>query len=333
MRFSVSAGILADISDRISDKGGVAYIKKRGEKWFCEVCVDRKRKGRTFATKREALAWANEQEQAGVLEGHTLREAVDKYRPIATERKGCQAELSRLKVIEAAPFIDTPLEYITPAMLASWRDKRLATMAPVSVRRELIVLSGILTLAVKEWGWLRVNPIAAVRKPSAGPARRRGIRQAEIDAILAEMDRPGPGRQVSAMLRLSLETGMRLSELCGLRWADVAEKTVRLTDTKNGDTRLVPLSAAARAVLEARRKLDPDHVFTLSPAAASKYFQRSRDAAGCQEVHFHDARSEAITRLSKKLDVLQLARMIGHRDIKSLMIYYAESAEEIADRL
>ena len=47
----------------------------------------------------------------------------------------------------------------------------------------------------------------------------------------------------------------------------------------------------------------------------------------------HDARSEAITRLSKKLDVLALARIIGHRDIKSLMFYYAESADAMADRL
>jgi integrase len=70
-------------------------------------------------------------------------------------------------------------------------------------------------------------------------------------------------------------------------------------------------------------------VFTLSAAAASKAFQRASVAG----VHFHDARSEAVTRLSRKLDVMQLARMIGHRDLASLMAYYAERPEDIADRL
>jgi hypothetical protein len=50
-------------------------------------------------------------------------------------------------------------------------------------------------------------------------------------------------------------------------------------------------------------------------------------------VHFHDSRAEAIWRLSKKLDILQLARIIGHRDLKSLMIYYHEPASEIARQL
>ena len=50
-------------------------------------------------------------------------------------------------------------------------------------------------------------------------------------------------------------------------------------------------------------------------------------------LRFHDSRAEAIWRLSKKLDVLELARVIGHRDIKSLLIYYQTDADELADRL
>lgn len=48
---------------------------------------------------------------------------------------------------------------------------------------------------------------------------------------------------------------------------------------------------------------------------------------------FHDSRAEAIWRLSKKLDVMELARMIGHRDIRSLMFYYNADPGELADRL
>ncbi len=48
---------------------------------------------------------------------------------------------------------------------------------------------------------------------------------------------------------------------------------------------------------------------------------------------FHDTRHEALTRLARKLDVLDLARMVGHRDPRSLMVYYNAPAEEIARRL
>lgn len=48
---------------------------------------------------------------------------------------------------------------------------------------------------------------------------------------------------------------------------------------------------------------------------------------------FHDSRHEVLTRLARKIDVLDLARMAGHRDPRSLMIYYNATAEEIAGRL
>ena len=50
-------------------------------------------------------------------------------------------------------------------------------------------------------------------------------------------------------------------------------------------------------------------------------------------MHFHDSRHEAITRLAKKLNVLDLARMTGIRDLKILNVYYNETAESMAARL
>ena len=55
--------------------------------------------------------------------------------------------------------------------------------------------------------------------------------------------------------------------------------------------------------------------------------------AGIENLRFHDSRHSAITNLAKKLSVLDLARMVGHRDVKSLMIYFNPTAEEIAGRL
>ncbi|MCB1764228.1 MAG: site-specific integrase, partial [Gammaproteobacteria bacterium] len=62
-------------------------------------------------------------------------------------------------------------------------------------------------------------------------------------------------------------------------------------------------------------------------------FRKIKNRTQIENLTFHDTRHEAITRLSKKLDVLDLARMVGIRDLKILMVYYNATASEIAERL
>ncbi len=62
-------------------------------------------------------------------------------------------------------------------------------------------------------------------------------------------------------------------------------------------------------------------------------FRRALQLAKIEGLTFHDTRHEAITRLAKKLQILDLARAIGHRDPRSLMVYFNATAEEIAEQL
>ena len=76
-----------------------------------------------------------------------------------------------------------------------------------------------------------------------------------------------------------------------------------------------------------------DPLFIGTRDQTSTLFGRAVRRAGISDLRFHDARREALTRLASKLSVLELARMVGHRDPRSLMIYYAATAEELADKL
>lgn len=73
--------------------------------------------------------------------------------------------------------------------------------------------------------------------------------------------------------------------------------------------------------------------FGISSASLDSLFRKYRNKTTIENMTFHDTRHEAITRLAKKLHVLDLARMTGHRDIKKLMLYYNISAEDIAGKL
>src|SRR5690625_1818788 len=109
--------------------------------------------------------------------------------------------------------------------------------------------------------------------------------------------------------------------------------TAYLPKTKNSDARYVPLSSSARKLIRAMQGVGKTKVFSISPGVLSTYFRSARNAAGIEGLTFHDARATAITRLSKVLDILELARMVGHRDPRSLMVYYRASPTDIAKKL
>jgi integrase len=175
--------------------------------------------------------------------------------------------------------------------------------------------------------------MADVRKPSQPAARTRRVTQDELDRLAHSAGddlSTATARAFHAFL-FAIETGMRAGEILGLRPGDVEGRVAHLPRTKNGSARDVPLSTEALRLLAALPEADP--LFGLTTGQLDALWRKVRDRAGVTDLHFHDSRHEAVTRLSRRLDVLTLARVIGHRDIRMLMIYYDESADDIAGRL
>lgn len=110
---------------------------------------------------------------------------------------------------------------------------------------------------------------------------------------------------------------------------DLGRRVAVLQLTKNGDRREVPLSRKAIRVL---RPILPG-LFTVSSASADALWRKVCARAGLEDFHLHDARAAALTSMARKVDVLTLARVSGHRDIKMLQRYYRATASQIADRL
>jgi integrase len=321
----------------------VASIQKRGDKW--RVRVTRKgfrRESETFTRKAEALAWANKREteinagRRGQIIPRTVKEALERYRDnVAPLHRGAQWERVRCnKLARELAFRHRLLTEVRPDDIATWRDLALQTLMPASVRREMGILRLVFEACRREWGWLRENPMDGVRRPLPGPARNRLFSDAEVTAICARLGSEGVAGRVALALQFALETALRAGELCSVTWADVNAPLAFLTlpRTKNGDARDVPLSRAALAIL-AQLPVQNESVFCLTTGTVDTLFRRARDAEGIQGLHWHDSRATAITRLSAKLDILELARMVGHRDLKSLTSYYRKSASEIAKRL
>ncbi|MGV8604411.1 tyrosine-type recombinase/integrase, partial [Pseudomonas aeruginosa] len=74
-------------------------------------------------------------------------------------------------------------------------------------------------------------------------------------------------------------------------------------------------------------------MFPLTSGSADTLFRRVRDRHKIDGLYFHATRHEATTRFVRKLDVLELARLTRHPDLRSLMVYYNATATELASRL
>lgn len=338
----------------------MATFRKRGDTWRAEIvrAIDGKRIriSETFPTKAHAQAWATEKEAEllGIVrsgatgrialpgqDAKTLHEALTRYRDeVSPTKKGARWEVLRINAIlrDFPDFTSCQLPKLTPERVAAWRDDRIKDVAASTVNREMILLSSIISHTRREWQWITTNPVSDVRKPSLPRPRDQRISNDDATAIAAacgftEGKQPNTlAGEVGLMFLLSIETGMRAGEMTGLAWHDIHHRHLTLRHTKNGDQRDVPLSPRAVELMELMKGRDKHRIFTVSDASRDVLFRKHRPAH-LGHIHFHDARHEAVTRLSKKLDVLQLARMIGHRDLKSLMIYYNEHASDIAARL
>lgn len=328
----------------------MASITKNGKSWRVQLYAKGKRESASFHSKAEAALWALERTaelRGAKLPSRTLDDALARYgrEKGPTNEAGQKWTQTKIRNLRATAMAKRPLADLTGPDIAQFRDERLSgprlkgkgSVAPSTVNRELNLLRSVLEAARRDWGWLKVNPMADVKRPKNPRARRRRITDAEIAAISAGLGYKGgppiiPAHYVALAFQFAIETAMRGGEILRLQWAHVGALSVHLPKTKNGDARDVPLSSRAREILSLLPRGDGP-VFALTDARRGQLFAQGRKAAAIGNLHFHDSRAEAIFRLSKRLDVMELARMIGHRNLASLMHYYETTADELAAKL
>lgn len=337
----------------------MASIRQRGIYWEARV----RRDGwptisRSFNTKADARAWATVIEsemERGVFtdrteaEKNTLGDLFKRYlTEVSSQKKGHDVERYRLESLQRDPIAKYKVAGLSGKLMAEWRDKRLKEVSGSTVNRDLNLISHVINVARKEWGMHIENPISMIRRPPENKARKRRLGAGEEEKLLAELEQrartergtfEAGGTQnpwIRPLVILALETAMRRGELLALRWSDVylADRFVRLHDTKNGESRDVPLSIRAYELLNGLPRHISGRVFATTPDAVKKAFMRAVERAQLGDLHFHDLRHEATSRLAEKLDnVLELSACTGHKTLSMLKRYYHPRAKDLARKL
>lgn len=283
----------------------------------------------------------------------------------------------------------TPLTAINVDWVDAWISsmKRIDKLAPASIRARVGALARCTDWGVrKKFLVLPDNPLrnlpdgyaqytktdeteAGVKRTDV--ERDRRLEPGEHEKILATIEAGVLRRKqrplaieykpaVRALYLLALETAMRLREIYSLTVDQVrlAQRTVFLEKTKNGDKRQVPLSSVALKVLkdymESEREIPPGHQQDLLfpwwdgdegrlvevSDRLSKLFHNPRspgifDVAGCVDLKFHDLRHEATSRLFERttLSESQIMKITGHKSHRMMMRYANLRGSNLAESL
>ena len=152
-----------------------------------------------------------------------------------------------------------------------------------------------------------------------------------------------PDQNLAAMVRLALATGMRKGALLGLQWADIDFRqgiiTLRGDAAKKGRTEHIPLTEAARAILQNIENLGSEYVFPGKNGGKRveirRFLNRIREQAGLPEGFrpLHGLRHTYASWLasSGKVDLLTLQKLLTHES-PNMTMRYAHLADESLKR-
>jgi integrase len=297
----------------------------------------------TFPTRREAKEWSSKME-AEIRQGRffgrtesrerTFAELVDKYLEQNKSKnfRKCKMQLHWWK----KHLKDYYLCYITPSVISELKEQLLKEVTPrktlrsqSTANRYLAALSGAFSVAVREWNWLKENPVSKIARYKEGKPRERFLTKEEIERLLA-ICKTSKSPHLYAVTLFAICSGARKGEILGLKWKDLdfTRNTATFRDTKNGETRTIPLSPAlVRCLLDEKKKRVTlsEYVFSSFDGKQPADIRGAWENAARQaelDICFHTLRHTAASHLTMGgASAIEVGAVLGHKTLAMVKRY------------
>src|SRR5438552_13651660 len=314
---------------------GNGTIYKRGNSWCVGFTVNGRRVRETVGSNKKVAEKVLSLRMTQVLENRYFppnrqlgRIPFKDFAQMYLERAGpllksIRTERNRV-LAWAREFGSRPLGQITRTEIEAWRRERMSKCRPATINRDLSRLRHMLNIAV-EWELLEESPMKGMKFLRENNARARYLSLEECQRLIASCFAP----HIRALVSVALHSGMRLGEILNLHWRDLdfASGFILVRDSKNGESRHVPMDATLFALFRAYpHRLGTDLVFS-SPAGGHIVdvrtgFLNSCKRAGLIDLHFHDLRHTFASQfVMSGGDLYILKEILGHKSITMTQRY------------
>ncbi|EMB0473203.1 site-specific integrase, partial [Escherichia coli] len=244
-------------------------------------------------------------------------------------KKSPQSELSKLNLYVRPFWGKRQLRDITAGELEQYAAGLREKLRPSTVNRILAILSKICSLAVRA-GWITHSPMSHVRYLKENNIRYRTLSATEIPRfIYAATALQTPAAD---SILLALYTGMRIGEVCTLKWEywhpDMHQ--LILPDTKSGHPFTCPLAPPAIAVVQCQQDLmlSKTYIFPqLTDNARPLAYPRATFARICRDANIdnlrmHDLRRTFATRVLQATgDIAIASHLLNHHSLTATRRY------------
>lgn len=328
----------------------MAAIRKRRDKWQVQIRrVGLRPISKSFHIRADAVAWARQMEvQADrgdlppdpkALQRITLRELVERYRDTVSPRKRtAHVERIVLNAFLARSICSRRLSDLRTEDFAAYRDERLQAIKPTSLKRELVPIHHLFEVARNEWGLpIRENPLDKLQLKAPDQRRERRLKPGELDKLI-DAARKCRNPLIAPIILFAVETGMRRGEILSMQRKnfDADSQSLLIPETKTGRSRTIPLTAVAVSLLQDRLSgngNENERAFPISANCLRLAWERVKQRAGINDLHFHDLRHAAISRFFELgLSTPEVALISGHRDMRMLFRYSHAARETILEK-
>jgi integrase len=223
------------------------------------------------------------------------------------------------------PYFKGSLRSICEASVESYVAQRLEAGAnPQTVNRELSVLRHMIKRAVR-WEHLERDPVRNWPFSKEAAFRRSRFLSEEEMARLILACEESRSPYLKAFVLVALNTGMRRNEILNLnrRSIDWQNRLATLEDTKNGETRHVPLNATALEALGTLPTRLDGRLFPFrDDHSVSRAFRRAIERSGIVDFRLHDCRHTfASYHAMAGVQGRGLQSLLGHKDPRMTVRY------------
>lgn len=344
--------VMKGIDKRINQDGSISYrarVRVKGHppviKTFNSLTIAKKWKKDTEVDIEKGRYFDTIESQK-----HTLSEAIHRYiKSILPGKPKDAKNVHRHLLWWNRELGHYSLDCIKPSLLVEKKElllseliKKGKTRSPATVVRYISSLSHVFTIMLKEWGWVTENPVRKVRKPPLSNHRTRFLSESEKVQLLEACQKSSCKFLYIAVI-LALSTGMRYGEIMKLkkRDIDIERGVITLEETKNGDTRSIPLVDAPLTLLkerlavtlEAEALLFPSPNNPEKPLDIRSSWEKAVKLANIVDFRFHDLRHTVASYLAMSgYGLLDIGILLGHKDMQSTK-RYAHLSQEHKQRM